>query len=130
MDDAGAVTRLSWENGETRKRDESPLRVLAPGRYRVIRYGVARRAGEATWRTSVTARKIRELVVEAGEEVVLELPQRIRVGRRLAHGRVSMTIQDEHDAGLTLYKDGTRIPVEYVVEKDGREHARGNIRYG
>ena len=130
VDEEGTPTRLSWEKSERESRDESPLRELAPGRYRVIRYGVAREEEDATWRISVTGRKILELEVKTGEETKLELSAHIRVGRHLAHGQVSMTIQDRNKAGLTIYKDGARIPVEYVVEKDGRELARGQVRYG
>ena len=35
-DEEGTLTRLSWEDTEKRKRDASPLRELAPGRYRVV----------------------------------------------------------------------------------------------
>jgi hypothetical protein len=44
---------------------------------------------------------------------------------------VQVTIMGEHHAGLTIYGDGKRIPLEFVVsDAAGKELARGPFKYG
>lgn len=50
--------------------------------------------------------------------------------KRLHAGRVGMAITGQK-AGLTIYREGKRIPVRYrLVDAEGSELAAGKMNYG
>ena len=108
-------------------------RALPPGDYEVVslRQTDRTRAGEV-WHTSATGAQLGRVVVEEGEVEPLEPDATIRVGKGLRGGeQVAMTITHPSGAGLTIYKDGRRIPVAFrVVAADGEVLRHGPMNYG
>lgn len=130
---AGELYRLSWERvgGQPVERDRR--RALPAGEYEILslRQVDRTRAGEV-WHTSATGRQLGRLVVEDGETESIEVDATIRIGRGLRAGKqVAMTVTHPTGAGLTIYKDGRRIPVAYrLVAADGEVLRHGPMNYG
>lgn len=111
-------------------------RPLPPGKYTLTNYRIARRGHDGRdWFISATGKNIRQLEVTAGQEQRVELRAEIGMNcrtRPTSQGvDVQVTIMGEHHAGLTIYRDGKRIPLEFVVtDADGKELASGPLKYG
>ncbi len=128
-DEEGTVLRLSWE--EEAGADADRRRALPAGDYKLISYRILLQDGEETWHLSATHSKIQEVTIQPGEDLRIEVDPRIHITGRIGHGRVSIAVQGEHKAGLSIYKDGRRIPMGYrIVGADEKELASGDYRYG
>ena len=128
----GEPLRLSWERVEGREPSADRRRALPAGVYSVVGLRwIDRSRGGEVWHTSATGRQLGDLDVEAGEEQVLELDPTIEISRGLGGGQVAMGITHPSGAGLSIYKDGRRIPIEFrLVAANGRIVASGSMRYG
>lgn len=147
---AGDAIRVSWESPRPKKGDKprrtpgrrprteaSRLRALPSGIYTLIGYRVIRRDKSGrSWFVSATApRGIRKFAVVAGKRSTLEIDEQVVVdcaARRTKLGlRLLVTVAGEIESGLTIYRSGRRISIEYrVLDATGRILARGPMEYG
>ena len=142
-DKQGRFYRLTWEPGDD---DDSPAsdsstdqdrrRTLPAGEYTLTGYRLVRRDEQDTsWFISTTAPKIRDVVVTEGEtqRVTIDPTIGMQCRTRPHHGSIGiqMGVQGEHHSGLSIYRDGKRIPIGYLVtDAQGRALAQGAMRYG
>ena len=127
----GELIRLAWEPREGLTMPQDRRRALEPGEYRLVGYRVVTRdASGLRWHVSATG-KMKKLVVESGRDLRVDVDERIRVAQRFDGKSAGMEIRGDGGAGLTIYRDGKRIPVPYrVVDDSGAVLARGDMRYG
>jgi hypothetical protein len=125
----GRLFRLSWQEDGVA---DDPRRALPPGKYALVGYRLlADDSQERTWHVSVSAPKIRELELESGKSLRVEIDPAIRIAQRVHAGRLQVSIQGEREAGLSIYKEGRRIPIGYEVRgPGGGVESAGKIRYG
>jgi hypothetical protein len=88
------------------------------------------RKGEV-WHLSGSGPKLRAIEVPASGELAIEVPARITVKQRFDGASAGMEIRGPDAAGVSIYKDGARIPIGYRLLSDaGGELARGKLNYG
>ncbi|MBI4616944.1 MAG: hypothetical protein HY720_25250 [Planctomycetes bacterium] len=130
----GLPLRLEWGPEDATAKDRR--RALPPATYTLTGYRVVRRTEDGhVWFVSATSRGMREFSVNAGQETRVEIDETIRFELRghRRHGEidVQMRISGEEGAGLTIYKDGKRIPIGYALDSsDGRRLSTGEMEYG
>ena len=142
-DQAGDYVRLDWQKPQRSSSDRKDSRAeadrrrpLLPGKYTLTNYRIARRNADGhEWSTSATGRMIRQIEVVAGQEQRVEVKAEIAMNCRARPVRegsdVQVTISGEHHAGLTIYRDGQRIPLGFVVrDAEGKELTTSPMRYG
>ena len=147
---AGEAIRVSWETPrpkrggkpfertDRRARTEaSRRRALPAGVYTLIGYRVIRRdkAGRSWFVSSTAPRGIRKFAVVACKQRKLEIDEQVVVecaARRTKLGlRLLVTVSGEIESGLSVYRNGRRIPLGYrVLDSKGRVVARGAMEYG
>ena len=125
----GQPWRLSWEaddQGTDRRRG------LPPGSYDVTAYRMIDRSREdAEWHISVSGLREWKLEVDAGETAELEVDATVHMRAGVRRGMASMSIVGMHGAGLSIYKDGRRIPINFrVIDSQGEVLAKGPMNYG
>ncbi len=124
----GESYRLSWD---PHGKQEPGTRTLPEGVYTLRTYRIVMQHEDETWHTSVTSHKIRTVEVENGSNTKLLIDPTIQIGSRMRGKRGTMSFQGMNKAGLTIYKEGKRIPVGYrVLDASGAELAKGSMRYG
>jgi hypothetical protein len=129
----GRAFQLLWKKGSGGKDDRR--RALPPGEYQITGYRIARRDTEGhDWFIS-GAGKIRTLKVHAGHVQDLKLMEVIGLTcRALPRGgdvQVQAIVQGEHHCGLSIWKDGLRIPIHFrIADAAGKELASGTLKYG
>jgi hypothetical protein len=140
------VYRFSWKAG-----DNDRCRALPEVTYQVTGYRVARVAKDGTsWRVSTTSPGYRKVAVKAGEATALaidptvgfEVESRVEGGKirgsaapwgeRLAvRDGADLRVGHERRIGLTIYRDGKRIPLAFgVLDKEGKVLETGGLAYG
>lgn len=123
--------RLSWD----RKGQAGEVRALEPGRYRVVGYRLEKKSDDGTeWMLTASSARFAELTVVAGKVVDVPVPKAIRqsgqVRSRGMNANVMMMMAFGR-GGVTIYRDGERIPMPFrVVNVAGRSIGGGNIDYG
>ena len=128
----GHFYRLSWEG----ERDGKKPRALPPGSYTLTGYRLIRKDSEGRqWFVSATSHGIRKLEVRPGEEQKVAIDDTIRIQKALLpagdRADLRMMIQGEHQSGLSIYRDGKRIPIAYrVTDGRGAVLAQGSMTYG
>lgn len=128
VDDAGRSHRLSWSGDEG---DSERRRALPAGDYALRTYRIVRDVEGVTWHVSASAPRIRGVRVVAGEDARFDVSASIRLRSRVAGGQARMTIQGDAKAGLTIYRAGKRIPIDYrITDEGGATLASGAMRYG
>ncbi len=127
-DEDGAKFRLSWEGSGSEERE----RALPAGDYVLTGYRILRRDDAGVeWHVSATAQSMTKVKVKAGRTVEVEIDPSIRMGKHYKNGRVGMLIRGEHHSGLSIYKEGKRIPIGYkLTTRAGKEYAAGPMKYG
>jgi len=112
-------------------------RALDPGVYTVIGYRVMRRDKTGTlWFVSATeTRGLKRISVTAGKRQRIAIDPAIAVDcaalRSKTGLRILMTITGENESGLTIFRQGRRIAIEYrVLDAQGRAIASGVMKYG
>jgi len=130
-DGQGHAWRLSWEQREGVASSER-RRALPPGDYEVVGYRIIDRSREAeTWHVCASRPRLDALRVRAGEEHALSLDATIRVAKRLSDDQIQMAITGANAAGLSIYRDGRRIPIRYELRgRDGEVLRAGRMNYG
>lgn len=124
------IYRLHW--GKTQEGESADVRrAIPPGTYTLIAYRIVDRSEEDLWHIAVTSRSISRIEVKMNETTRVEIERSIGIGGELAGGRVNLLVQGQANAGLTIYKNGARIPIDWkLVDGDGRPLQSGAIRYG
>ncbi|MHC4550974.1 MAG: hypothetical protein ACYTEZ_19665 [Planctomycetota bacterium] len=125
----GDVT-LVW-NGETKER----ARALPPGVYRVRTTRVERTKDGTHWFISSTSPPRAPVAVRAGKTTHVRVGDTVHFESRVRrHGnelRLGFAIKGADGRGLSVYKDGRRVPVTFnVLSKKGRVLASGTMNYG
>ena len=128
----GRDFRLSWEGDADEDAAGDRRRALPAGNYTLRGYRiVAADADGNRWHLSATGGSIRKLQVESGKDLAVDIDGSIHIGKRIHRKRIAVVIQGEHRAGLSIYKEGRRIPIRYrIIDGDGRPLAAGKIEYG
>lgn len=132
----GVVVRLSWEAEAADGAESSDeRRALPAGSYDLVGYRILERGEDGSlWHVSASAPKgkpIRVLEVEAGATSSVDVDGTVHVKRRLGASQIGMGIQGEGEAGLSIYKDGKRIPIRFELrDHAGGVVAEGRMRYG
>lgn len=127
-DAQGKSFRLSWD---TKGKAKQEPRTLPAGKYRLRTYRIEHEEKGVSWHVSGTAHKIQEIEVLAGKDVKVEIDPRIHIGTRVSGRMAMMKISGAKGAGLTIYRSGTRIPMEYILlDADKNELAAGTMEYG
>ena len=142
-DTDGRHVRLSWENGRpknkgAKKKDsEGRLRALKPGTYTITNYRILRddKQGKPWFISATSAHGIRKLTVRKGQINRVQLSDAIHVRCRVRPTdeglRVTAGVQGEHHSGLSIYREGKRIAMHYVVRGPGGEKlSTGKMEYG
>ena len=127
-DAQGKAYRLSWDNKSSAKKDP---RTLPSGNYHLRTYRIEQEEKGVSWHISATAQKIQEIEVLAGKDVKVTMDSRIHVASRVSGKHGAMKISGANKAGLTIYRSGARIPIEYrVLDGDKAVLATGLMEYG
>lgn len=106
---------------------------MPTGTWGLIGYRVVRRDEDgSTWHTSVTAHKpLAEVVVRSGKRTEVKIDPAVGLGVKLVGGHVQAQVQGMKGNGLSIYKDGKRIPLGFRLLAKGDEVvAEGKIEYG
>ena len=124
----GLAYRLSWTKGEA---EGARTRSLPEGVYKLRTYRILGEKEGESWHISGTAPTIREIEVLAGENVAVDIDQRITLKPRIRRSSVSTAIGGDKGAGVTIYRGQKRIDMGYrLMDDDGEQVASGSMRYG
>lgn len=124
----GFPFRLSWTGVEE---DAERALALPAGEYVLKTYRIVREQDDERWHVSATRPVIQKVEVRAGANTVVEVDEAIRVTARLNGDQAQMMIAGDDGAGLSIYRAGKRIPIDYrIVADDGSVAASGHMRYG
>ena len=122
---------------QKRRAASANTRALDPRLYTVIGYRVMRRdKSGARWFVSATeTRGLKRISVLAGKRQRIEIDPAIAVDcaalRSKTGLRILMTITGENESGLTIFRQGRRIAIQYrVLDAQGRAIASGVMKYG
>lgn len=136
------VYRLSWnegqgqdasaakEAGENLSKDRR--RALPAGPYRLVGYRLIKTdENDQRWDLSASHPKLRTLDIQQGEVEKVTIDETITMRHRISAKRFGLTVIGESPAGLTLYRDGKRIGIEFeLVDAAGEVRQEGKLRYG
>ena len=143
----GGFLRLSWGEGgevlaqvddQVDDQEDDLKRAVAPGRYTLAGYRILKHDDEGTrWFISaLSPRGTRIVNVEKGkttdirvdETIFMQAKGRINKADRLA---IQMQVLGGNHSGLSIYRDGVRIPIDYQIAVDDREILEtGPMEYG
>lgn len=139
----GEIVRLAWEamdgeNAGPLKVTRARLRSLLPGNYTVTGYRILRKDDRGTeWTLSgLNAGGVSTFQVETGKKSVIRIDPTIHFGAKGVLNRkrefmVQAPIQGQHHAGVTIYKAGKRIAMNYkVTGAKGDVLESGKMKYG
>lgn len=133
-DEQGRRFRLSSETVEKKRRSNSPVRRAVPaGKYRILGiHAIDRSRRDQVWHLSTSGRRLGSVEVTEGAEVPYELDRTVHIEGALRDGnRISVAVRHNSGAGLTIYKDGRRIPMSYrLVDSRKKTLRSGKITYG
>jgi hypothetical protein len=121
------VFRVSWEGGVPGPRE------LPPGEYAWLGYRLAKRATDGSqWYVSALFQKPSPVNVLAGEVTRMEVDPTVVVQKQLRPGgQIGIMVGGQGRSGLTVYKNGIRIPIGYrLVDVSGKALTSGKIAYG
>lgn len=129
LEDAkGQAFRLSWQASEAAAERS---RSLPAGAYKLRTYRILGEADGVQWHVSASAPKIQMLEIRAGQETPLELAMGIEIDAKRHGQRAQMSITGHRGAGLSIYRDGVRIPMGYrILDRHGEELITGAMTYG
>ena len=103
---------------------------MPAGVYRLFGYRVVK----GKWMISTTAGR-QEFKLKAGKSAAIEpsftIHVNLRARRKRGQVRVNLGITNGQHMGLSLYKDGARIPLTYsLLDAKGKELTSGSLNYG
>ena len=126
------ILRLAWEARGDEARNWAKARTLPAGEYTLVGYRIVdrSRAGEV-WFVAASGTKLRKIEVPASGELRIDIPSTLSVKQRFDGASAGMEIRGADKAGVSIYKNGKRIPIGYrVLAPDGKELASGKMNYG
>ena len=123
--------RLSWD----KKGQSGEVRPLAPGNYTVVGYRFEKRADDGTeWMLTASSMSFAKLTVKPGTVVTVPVPKSISQGGQVSlngHSANVMMALAFGRGGVTIYRDGERIPMPFrLIDPSGKSVGGGNIEYG
>ncbi|MCH7540118.1 MAG: hypothetical protein IH999_06945 [Proteobacteria bacterium] len=130
-DEHGREIRLSWD----KKKQAGETRALAPGRYKVVGYRMVKPGSDGDeWMITATSTNFGNLNVHEGQVTEVPVPKAISQGGHVRHKGSSanvMMVLAFGKGGVTIYRDGERIPMPFrVLDGSGNKVGGGNIEYG
>lgn len=131
-DKAGEVTRLAWEARGKAELEKGVAYSLPAGVYTLVGFRVFDRSREnEVWHISGTGSKLQRIEIPAQGEVELKISRAISLKQRFDGSSAGMEIRGAFAAGVSIYKNGARIPVGYrVLDAQGVELTKGAMNYG
>jgi hypothetical protein len=136
----GKYFRLQWNSPKKSKADgktkQDMRRALPAGKYTLTGYRLERHddQGRAWFVSSTSGHGIRKFEIRAGESQRITVPHAITFNCRTrvkdTGVQVMMGIQGAPHAGLSIYCDGRRIPIRYLVSSGDKVLADGVMKYG
>lgn len=131
-DEQGVVVRLAWEAQADAPREANRGRTLPAGKYTLVGYRLFDRSrANEVWHVSGTGTKRKPIEIPAQGPISLGVPRELSLKQRFDGASAGMEIRGAHQAGLSIYKNGARIPIGYrVLGADGVELTRGSMNYG
>jgi hypothetical protein len=129
----GRLLRLSWDEEPRPPEDRQDRRRSLPaGKYALVGYRLIERDDSGTiWHLSASAPSIRSIELRADQPNELAIDATIHVAGRLGTEQLGIAVQGEKRSGLSIYRDGKRIPIGYeLLGPDGETLGQGKITYG
>ena len=124
----GRAYRLSWTCAEPMS---NRTRSLPAGVYRLRTYRICGQKNGESWHISGTAPTVRKITVRAGENVAVDIDERITLKKRIGKRSVSVGIGGDKGVGLTIYREQKRIDMGYrLMNRANDKLAAGSMRYG
>ena len=127
----GDVT-LVWKDGEKGK-----ARALPPGSYRLRTIRVERVQDGTHWFLSSTGPKGKPMDLAGRRTKRVDVTDTVHFRHQINPDpksgglNLGFSIKTADDRGLSIYKDGRRVPVRYeVLAKGGAVLAQGTMKYG
>lgn len=122
----GRLLRLSWDEPTGERR-----RALPAGRYELLGYRLVAESAGATWHVSASGMKNVTLDFAPGGTHVLSIDPTVRLEERVQSDGLQVAVLGHERAGLSLYKDGKRVPMRYRrVDHAGQVQSEGKVDYG
>ncbi|MBL1150628.1 MAG: hypothetical protein HND42_10520 [Armatimonadetes bacterium] len=124
----GKFVRLDWESGGGAEKSIH----LPPGTYQLRGYRILKKAKDGTdWFISGIPPKPVDVRVEAGKRASLLSEDTITVASRNVGGNLGMEIRGLHHSGVSIYRNGKRIPISYeLLDAAGKVVESGRMTYG
>lgn len=124
----GKFVRLDWEAGGGAEKSI----VLAPGTYQIRGYRILRRGKDgADWFISGIPPKPIDVLVQSGRTLTLLSDDTIVIASKNASGNLGMEIRGLQRSGVSIYRDGKRIPISYeLLDAAGKVVESGRMNYG
>lgn len=125
----GKQLRLSWEApGVTAK---SPI-TLPDGEYSIRGYRVlATDSSGVPWVLSASGHSLGKFTVTHANNTQVAVDDTVRLVKKWTRSVVSVAVLGEGHTGLSIYRDGKRIPMGYrLLDSSGAVAAEGSMDYG
>ena len=113
------------------------MRALPAGKYTLTEYRIVRRDSQGRWWfiAASSANGIRQLQIQAGRRERVDVSDAIHVQCSTRLGKMGVmigaAIQGEGRSGLSIYREGKKIPIHYTVQSAlGEVLAAGPMQYG
>ncbi len=131
---------LQGPNGDValdwKKDDSQRVRGIPPGTYRLRTVRVERLQDKVHWCLSSTTPPKKRLKLGSDKKITLKVPDTVhfhgkvhRKGKRQL--QLGFGIHSRNHHGLSIYRDGKRVPVAYkVLSTKGKALAWGKMNYG
>lgn len=120
--------RLSWE-GPT---SAAAGRSIPEGSYEVSGYRIGATDDLGVeWFLAATQPFMREIEVIEGETLHVEIDPRVHLALDSTETRANVKVHGDDDAGMTIYRDGRRLPLDVrVATPDGTTVTQASFEYG
>ena len=124
----GKAFRLEWNGEET---EAERARVLPAGQYKLGTYRIVRVQEGERWHVSGTRSPIKTVQVRSGNNTLVQVDDTIKLRSSLRGSHAMMSIKGDGGSGLSIYREGNRIPIRYSIQTEsGRVLTSGTMRYG
>jgi hypothetical protein len=123
---SGALYRLQWGPGQAGEK-----RVIAPGKYRLTGYRVVK---DGVILSSSGGQ--RTISVMPDQRIPLRLDPKLEIDLRATPGRggknavaLEFALRDAHGQAVSVYRDGTRVPISFGIETGSGPSQQGVMSY-
>lgn len=122
----GRELRLSWDEPGGERR-----RALPAGRYGILGYRLSAVADGASWHLVGSGLGNVTVGFSAGGTHVIAIDPVVRVEERIGADRIEVGLVGHEDAGVSLYRDGARVPLRYRrFDRAGALLGEGMLQFG